>query len=52
MRLLLKSQQKLHNSTYSHLQSLCDNGDKLGLFSKIILAKILVQQILSILTIY
>lgn len=39
-RLLLKRQQKMHNSTYSYLQSLCDN-DKLVLFSKIILAKMI-----------
>lgn len=43
-RLLLKSQQKMHNNTYyycSHLQILCDIGNKLVLFSKIISAKML-----------
>lgn len=31
----------MHNSTYSNLQSSCDNNDKLLLFSKIILAKVI-----------
>lgn len=38
---MLKSQQKMHNSTYSHLQSLCDLDDKFLFFSKIILAKMI-----------
>jgi len=31
----------MHNSTYSHLQNLCDNDDKLVLFSKITLVKMI-----------
>lgn len=31
----------MHNSTYSHLQSLGDNDDKLVLFTKITLAKMI-----------